>query len=206
MVKPIRIILAHKHQLIRHGLLAMLKQNERLQVLAEAASGPELKALCDQYQPDLILFALSTLDCPVDTFLLTIPQLCPSSKVAILATIEDAYQCSCMLTFKPHGYILKDEPEVVFMQALQAIVDGERWISPGVLERLTEQSREAIVLEPREYQLLALMAQGLTNKEIARHLGLANQTARNYISRLYSTIGVRSRTEAVVWAKDHNLA
>lgn len=205
MSKAISIVLADKHQLVRHGIRAILKQDDCLQVVAEAASGPALKSLCEQHQPDLILLDLSTPNCPPDDFLLTIPHLCPSSKIVILTASEESYYSPQIVSLKAHGYILKDEPEEVLIQALHTITKGERWFSYGVMEQLMRQQTEQLKLKEQEREILTLMAQGLSNADIAKELALAEQTVRNKVSHLYGTIGVRSRGEAMVWAKENGL-
>lgn len=105
-----------------------------------------------------------------------------------------------------HGCLLQSESKDTFIEAVQAAARGERWFSEGVMAQVMSQPQaEPLKLKEQERELLVLMAQGLSNKAIAEQLGLANQTIRNYVSRLYSTIGVHSRSEAIRWGREHGL-
>ena len=105
------------------------------------------------------------------------------------------------------GYVHKDETVATILHAIDAVVQGDIWVSPKLIRALTavptQQAQPQVNLTEREHQLLFLMVQGRTNAEIARSLSLTTQTVRNYCSRLYEKIGVHTHGEAIVWAIDH---
>lgn len=198
MPKEITRIVAHKNVAACHNMQTLLTQDASLQVVAEASDGPTLQKLCQHHQPDLILFDHRS--CAATDFRQPLPHLCPATKIVILTTLEAGCCCPPEAGLQLRSYILTDEPPVIMQQALQTVARGERWVSQRLLEQLM---LPLPTLTSQEQALLALMARGCSNAEMAAELGLARQTVRNYVSRLYSTLGVTSRAEAVVWAINH---
>lgn len=103
------------------------------------------------------------------------------------------------------GCVLKDEATETVVRAIRAVVAGDTWFSRPVVEKLAQWETEASLLTEREQQILALMTQGWDNIGIATKLNLAEQTVRNYVSRIYIKLGAESGVEAVVWAMERGL-
>ena len=98
------------------------------------------------------------------------------------------------------GYVLKTEPPHLLVEAIRAVAGGGTWFSQPVVQQLLRQQHAASLLNERERQILRLMAQGRSNVQMAAELGLAGQTVRNYVSRIYDKLEVHTRAEAIVWA------
>lgn len=130
-----------------------------------------------------------------------------TTKLVILSTNEVPERVQATLKAGADGYVHKDETVATILHAIDAVVQGDIWVSPKLIRALTagptQQAQPQVNLTEREHQLLFLMVQGRTNAEIARSLSLTTQTVRNYCSRLYEKIGVHTHGEAIVWGIDH---
>jgi len=130
-----------------------------------------------------------------------------TTKLVILSTNDVPERVQVTLKAGADGYVHKDETVATILHAIDAVVQGDIWVSPKLIRALTagptQQAQPQVNLTEREHQLLFLMVQGRTNAEIARSLSLTTQTVRNYCSRLYEKIGVHTHGEAIVWGIDH---
>ena len=130
-----------------------------------------------------------------------------TTKLVILSTNDVPERVQATLKVGADGYVHKDETVATILHAIDAVVQGDIWVSPKLIRALTagptQQAQPQVNLTEREHQLLFLMVQGRTNAEIARSLSLTTQTVRNYCSRLYEKIGVHTHGEAIVWGIDH---
>lgn len=180
-------------------------------MVAEAATGDEaLTAVC-QHRPDLLVLDLSMPGLPPDQLIPQARASVPDLKVLILSAYGDDAHVRRLSQLSLSGYLLKDEAVQHLVQAVRVIAQGAVWFSQSVADKLRglpqlRGSRSDILeLSERELEVLHRISSGLDNKEIAAQLNLAEQTVRNYASRLYQKIGVGSRAEAVVWAYEHGL-
>jgi DNA-binding NarL/FixJ family response regulator len=134
----------------------------------------------------------------------------PNLKVLILTAFDDDLHLRELGHLALSGYLLKDEAVIHLLKAIRVIQDGAVWFSQSISDKIRRLSRllcdpEMLSLNVRDRQVLSCIGQGLDNRAIAVELNLAEQTVRNYVSRLYLRIGVASRAEAVVWAREHAL-
>ncbi|MDQ3397980.1 MAG: response regulator transcription factor [Deinococcota bacterium] len=211
MAEAIRVVLADDHPLVRSGLRTTLEGEEDVVVVGEATNGHEAQALCLQEEADVLLLDLSM---PGPSALETITYLRehrPQLKVLIVSAYDDDAYVRALTKTGIGGYILKDEAAESVVHAIRAVRQGGTWLSQTVMRKLVEwrsserTGADAFTLTPRERQLLKLLARGWDNARIALELNLADQTVRNYASRLYEKIGVNSRAEAIVWARKHGV-
>lgn len=187
-----------------------LSRDESLQVVAEAADGTEALRLVLQHKPDLLLLDVSMPGLTSDQVILRAKEAVPELKTLIL-TAHDEEVYVRMLTKVPiSGYLLKDEAPENLLQAIRCIRQGAVWFSQSVASRmmgLTASQAERIPfdLTVRELEVLEGIARGEDNVVIAQRLNLAEQTVRNYVSTLYSKIGVPTRVMAAVWARERGI-
>lgn len=204
--KIIQVLLADDHALIRTGIRTVLNIEPDIVLVGEATDGYEVRQLAQALQPDVILLDLNMPGpAPIDTVTLLQKQ-CPNTKLTILTAYDDDAYVRGMVGAGVAGYILKDEATEVVVQAIRVILQGGSWFSRAVLEKLTHVPHEkmsAQMLTSRERQLLVMIARGWSNMQIAAELQLAEQTVRNYASRLYGKIDVHSRAQAVIWAREN---
>ncbi|MBA3532788.1 MAG: response regulator transcription factor [Ardenticatenales bacterium] len=204
MMETIRVLLADDHPLVRSGIRATLAEEDEMEVVGEAASSSEVLQGCESLRPHVLLLDLGMPGIsPLDT-IAYLQTHCPKVKILILTAYDDDAYIRGLLGAGVAGYILKDEGTDVVVSAIRTVVQGGRWLSQIILDKLVNGASPPannLALTERERELLHLIAQGWDNTHIADALNLAHQTVRNYASRLYSKIGVQSRAEAIIWAR-----
>jgi two-component system nitrate/nitrite response regulator NarL len=202
----VRILLADDHPLVRSGIRATLSGEASFEVVGEATNGAEVQLLCQELRPDLLLLDLSMPGpSPLET-ITCVRQLSPETRVLVLTAYDDDAYVRNIINIGVDGYLLKDEATEALVQAIKAVVQGGTWFSRVVMQKfvVVKQDPDAEAgFTPRELELLASIGQGWDNRRIASEFDLAEQTVRNYISRIYEKLGVRSRAEAVVWAREN---
>lgn len=210
MGQLIRVLLADDHPLVRSGIRATLTAEADVQLAGEAIDGSEAQKLCLQLRPDVLLLDLNMPGPrPVET-VAYLQQHCPHVKVLVLTAYNDDAYVRGLLAVGVTGYVLKDEAPETVIQAIRTVMQGGTWFSRSVMQNLAQPGRagghrtEQHTFSERDRQLLKMIAQGWDNVRIAGELNLAEQTVRNYISRLYSKLGLSSRGEAIIWAREHD--
>jgi len=211
LAETISVLLADDHPLVRAGMRTTLTAEPDIVLVGEATDGYEAQRLCEELQPNVLLLDLNMPGPrPVET-VGWLRQVFPNIKVLVLTAYDDDAYVRGLLSAGVAGYVLKDEAPETVVHAIRAVVRGGSWFSRSVVDKLVRQRTQAPngleeeTLTDREQQLLAMIAQGWDNTRIAAELNLAEQTVRNYISRLYQKMGVRTRGEAIVWARERGL-
>ncbi|TET55510.1 MAG: response regulator transcription factor [Anaerolineales bacterium] len=214
----IRVLLVDDQQLVREGLRVLLDMVPDVRVVGEASNGAEAVELARRLKPDVVLMdvRMPELDGVAATRL--IRSACPEVRVLILTTFDDDEYVFEGLRAGAAGYLLKDVPSEQLTEAIRATARGEAFIHPAVTSkvvaefaRLTEREhsrREQPLDEPlsaRELEVLALLAEGLSNREIGERLFIATGTAKNHVSSILAKLGVRDRTQAVLQAQELGL-
>ncbi len=203
MSNPIRIVVADDHPLVRAGIREILQAEPDLQLVGEATDGHEAQRICTEVEADILLLDLSMPGPPAPETIHYLRQQCPQLKPVVLTGYDDQVHVRTVLSSGVEGYILKEEATTSVVQAIRAVYGGAAWFSGGILEKLVQGGSKqggTDSLTEREREVLKAIAQGWDNTRIAADLYLAEQTVRNYTSRLYSKLGVASRAEAIVWA------
>lgn len=210
--EPISVVLADDHPLIRSGLRMALESAEGIQLLGEATNGPEARQMAQELQPAVLLLDLSMPGPPAAETIAWLARHCPQVRILVLTAYDDDIYVRDAVGAGALGYILKDEPPETVLRAIRAVQAGDTWFSRRVIAKLLhtnnfddESTVEAFLTE-RDKQVLYGLAQGWDNVRLAAELQVAEQTVRNYVSRLYATLGVKTRTEAAIWAREHGLA
>jgi len=218
MSDEIRVLIADDQQLVREGLRVLLGLTPDICVVGEASNGTEAVAHARRLEPDVILMDVQMPELDGVAATRQIQDACPGSKVIILTTFDnDEYVFEGLLAGAA-GYMLKDAPSEQLAEAIRAAAHGKAFIHPSVtrkvlteLTRLTERERvrrDQPLPEPlsqREMKVLVLLAEGLSNREIADRLYIAPGTAKNHVSNILSKLNVRDRTQAVLRAKELGL-
>jgi DNA-binding NarL/FixJ family response regulator len=218
MGDKIRVLITDDQQLVREGLSVLLDLIPDICVVGEASNGIEAVERARQLKPDVVLMDVQMPELDGLAAMRQIQDACPGAKVIILTTFDyDEYVFEGLLAGAA-GYLLKDVPYEQLAEAIRAAARGETFIHPSVtrkvvteLTRLTEREqirREQPLAEPlsmREMEVLALMAQSLSNQEIADRLTIAPGTVKNHVSNILSKLNARDRTQAVLQAKELGL-
>lgn len=217
MTEPVRIALVDDQRLMRDGLRTLLELETGFQVVGEAGNGQEALDLYANVQPDVVLMDVRM---PIMDGVEATRQLCdrwPGCRVVILTTFDDDEYVFDGLRAGALGYLLKDVSIQELADAIRTVMAGGVLIEPSVARKVVAEfarmtsspSRKASDLdEPlseREVDILRLLAQGLTNREIAQRLYLAEGTVKNYVTNILGKIGARDRTQAALRAKELGL-
>lgn len=203
----IRVLLADDHPLVRSGIRATLADEADIDVVGEAANGADVQVLCQELRPDLLLLDLSMPGpSPLET-IACVHQLSPETRVLVLTAYDDDAWVRSVIGVGVDGYLLKEEATEALVRAVFSVVRGDTWFSRMVMQKVVGTlSAPDAAFTPREVELLAGIGRGWDNRRLALEFDLAEQTVRNYISKIYEKLGVRSRAEAVVWARKHGYA
>jgi len=203
-----RILLADDHPLVRSGIRTTLSREGQLEVVGEATDGAEVQRLCHELRPDLLLLDLSMPGPPPLETISCVHALSPETRVLVLSAYDDDAHVRSVAGVGIDGYLLKDEATETLLQAITAVMQDGSWFSRAVAQRFAGAKCDLAddAFTPRELELLTGIAQGWDNRRLAQEFRLAEQTVRNYISRIYEKLGVRSRAEAVVWARKNGYA
>ncbi|MFZ2362679.1 MAG: response regulator transcription factor [Anaerolineae bacterium] len=217
MTEPIRLLLVDDQRLMREGLHTLLDMEPGLQVVGEAANGQEALNAYAASTPDVVLMDVRM---PVMDGVEATRQLrarWPAARVIILTTFDDDEYVFEGLRAGAAGYLLKDVSIQELAEAIHAVMAGGVLIEPSVARKVvaefarmaTPAARPAQDLdEPlseREVEILRLLAQGMTNREIAQRLYLAEGTVKNYVTNILGKIGARDRTQAALRAHEMGL-
>jgi DNA-binding NarL/FixJ family response regulator len=207
--RRIRVFLVDDHTVVRRGMRAFFDVLEDIEVLGEAADGraalDELAVLAArQNLPDVVLMDLlmPRLDGVAATK--AIKQRYPDVEVVALTSFSEAERVHMALEAGAAGYLLKDAEADEVAAAVRAAHRGEVHLDPVVARKLTRSlvapQRTATALTPRERQILVLVAQGKSNRDIADDLVISERTARTHVSNVLTKLGLASRTQAALWA------
>lgn len=203
-----KVLIADDHPLVRSGVRGTLSRSDECDIVGEAQDAKETLKLVEQLKPDLLILDLDMPGGPPEELAQSVRQVHPGLKILVLTAHNDDKILRRLTKVSISGYLLKDEAPENLLQAVRTIGQGAAWFSQAVAQRLLnlhQQEDPVPSLTPRERQILGLISQGKDNQSIAQQLALAEQTVRNYASVIYDKIGVASRVEAVVWARQQGL-
>lgn len=210
--EKIRILIVDDHAIVRRGLRGLLEIVDDMEVVGDAADGEQAVRMADAQAPDVILMDLVM---PVKDGITAIREIKarhPQSEIVALTSFVEEDKVVRALEGGAAGYLLKDADERAVIEAIRAAHNGEVRLDPAVAQLLAERLRhraEAISpmdpLTEREFEVLALLGTGVSNKEIAAQLGIADCTARTHVSNILGKLGLASRTQAALYAVDHHL-
>jgi DNA-binding NarL/FixJ family response regulator len=216
-VPAIRLVVADDHQVVRTGFAGLLGTQPDFTVIGTACDGAQAVAICRQLRPDVVLMDVRM---PVMDGIEATKQLGGATaggpRVLILTTFDlDEYVYDA-LRAGASGFLLKDVTAERLFDAVRVIAAGEALLAPTVTRRLIGEfarqrphsgvrSAALAALTPRETQVLRLVAEGLSNAEIAARLVVTEETVKTHVSRVLSKLGLRDRTQAVVTAYESGL-
>lgn len=205
----IRVLLVDDHSVVRKGLRAFLAYDPELEVIGEAADGAEALRLAHELAPDVVLMDLLMPGMDGIAATAVIRRELPETEVlALTSVLEDASIVGAVRA-GAIGYLLKDTQAEALCRAIKAAAAGQVQLTPKAAARLMQAinapaSPEA--LTERETDVLRLVAQGQSNKQIARALDVSEQTIKSHVSSIFSKLGVQSRTQATLYAIRTGLA
>ncbi|SPT62995.1 MULTISPECIES: response regulator transcription factor [Actinomadura] len=199
----LRVMIVDDHPIVREGLRGMLAAEPDIEVAGEAASGDEAVAVVPAVRPDVVLMDLRM---PSGDGVSAIERL-PGHRILVLTTFHDDADIVRAIEAGAAGYLLKDASRAALAAAVRDVAAGRRVLSPEVSARLAAASAAAPppVLSARESQVLALVAEGLTNAEIGGRLHIGQATVKTHLLRIFGKLGVSDRTAAVMTALERRI-
>ena len=213
----IRLLLVDDQALFREGLRTLLSVYPELSVVGEAANGEEALQQAEILRPDVVLMDLRMPVLDGVTATRRLKQTRPSSRVIILTTFDDDEYVFDGLRAGAVGYLLKDVSSEKLVEAIRTTARGESFLQPNITAKLVAEfarmdetavpAAQQLVepLSQRELEILALLAEGASNKEIAAELFIAEGTVKNHVTNILSKMGVRDRTQAALKAREMGL-
>ncbi|MBO9569419.1 MAG: response regulator transcription factor [Cellulomonas iranensis] len=203
----VRVVVADDHPVLRSGLVALLALEPDLEVVGEADDGAQAVALARALRPDLVLMDLRMPGTDGAEATRRIVAELPGVHVLVLTTYETDTDILRAVEAGATGYLLKDTPRAQLVAGVRAAARGESALSPSVALRLVQQVRGdgGERLTPRERQVLAGVARGLSNAAVGRELFITEATVKTHLLRAFAKLGVDDRTRAVTVAIERGI-
>lgn len=213
-MKPISVFIIDDHTLFRSGIRLLLQRQDGFEVVGEAGDGLEGVKLAKRLEPDVVLLDLHMPGVGGLEALQLLQEELPQVQVVMLTVSEDAQDLLEALRIGARGYLLKNIETDFLLDAIRRAAAGESVMSPQMANRLADAVRApqsntktspAAKLSPREAEIIAMLAAGASNKEIARRLELAESTVKIHVQGILRKLNLSSRVQAAVYAVEHGL-
>lgn len=205
----IRVLIVDDHNMVRKGLLTLLEDFEDLQIVGEAADGELALNACRETQPDVILMDMMMPRMDGVTATQKIRAAYPATHVIALTSFNDEDNIHAALKAGAIGYLMKDVSGDELANAIRRAAVGQSTLAPEAAQALIKATTRPPSLghdlTEREFEVLALMKEGLSNREIGERLVISGSTVKNHVSSILSKLGTISRTQAVALAVEHKL-
>jgi DNA-binding NarL/FixJ family response regulator len=199
MSRPIRLLLVDDHPVVRDGLRGVFAADPRFEVVGEAANGVEALERIQTLPVDVVLLDLRMPEMGGVETIRALRASSPAPYVLVLTTYDTDRDVLPAIEAGATGYVLKDTGREALVQAVRAAAKGEAVLSPSVASRLMGQVRTPTsgALSQREHEVLALVAQGATNRAIAQALFISEATVKTHLLHIYAKLGMQDRAGAV---------
>lgn len=205
----IRLLIADDHLSFCQSLADLLSLQPDLEIVGQASNGQEAIALTQSLQPDVILMDVQMPVCNGVQATHEIHQHYPWIRILVLTTFDDNQYIQQCLHQGALGYLLKNTPAKQLAAAIRAAFEGYSQLSPTIAAKIFSQMRlvtpipadQDVQFSDRELEVLDLIAQGFSNRDIAKHLFISEGTVKNHITRILGELGVSSRLQAALWAQ-----
>lgn len=212
--KTIKVMLVDDHELIREGIKQIIELESDIDVIAQVGDGGEAVNLAREYKPDIILLDINMPEMNGIEVLKRLRDLGIESKVIMLTIHSDREYILETMKIGAEGYVLKDSDAEGLVRAIRDVNAGKTYIQPsiasllienGIKDELNEDLEKINSLTKREYEVLTLIAEGLSNKDIADRLFISEKTVKNHVSSIFKKIGVNDRIQAAIFAFKNNI-
>lgn len=213
-MKPIRIIIADDHVIMREGVALILDGRLEFEVVGQARNGKKAVELAETLQPDIALLDINMPELNGIAAAKLILETCPQTKILILTMHNDDAIFFEAIRTGASGYVLKGSRPEELIQALQEVQNGNIYISPPMTRKLvtsylatadSDKKRQLDILTEREGQVMQLLAQGMTNREVAKKLVISPSTVQTHRSHIMEKLDLNNRAELVRYALQNNL-
>jgi NarL family two-component system response regulator LiaR len=213
MSTPIRVLVADDHEVVRRGIAAILETEPGIELVGEARNGSEAVAENIQRQPDVILMDLVMPEMDGIEATRRIKEQAGSTRVLVLTSFAADDKVYPAIQAGADGYLLKDSGATALLEAIRGVYEGQTTLHPEITKKLlqrlarkTEPPDEVEPLTAREMDVMRLVAQGLSNRQIADRLVISEPTVRTHMTNLLGKLHLTSRTQSALYALQHGLA
>ena len=206
--KPIRLLLVDDHQVVLVGLRTVLHNNQGITVVGEAGSKAAAVRMAKRLKPDVVLMDVRLPDGSGVEACRDILASHPTTRVIFLTSFADDEFALAAVLAGAQGYVLKNIDSEVLIRSIQAVSNGQSLLSPALTQRALDWVKAGSAqagrvrtesLAPQEERILALVAEGLTNKEIAATMQLSDKTVKNYLAHMFQKLQISRRTQAATF-------
>ena len=201
----LRLVLVDDSEVVRTGLRTLLASEKSIEIVGEAGNVASGVETCARLKPDLVLLDIRLPDGTGFDACRQILSRAPATRVLILTSVADDKLVENAIRAGAHGYLLKEIDRRGLVQAIRDVAGGKSVLDPNVTARVMEflksgrdEDNVLASLSPQENRVLALIAEGCTNKEVGVKLGLSEKTVKNYLSTVFEKLHVSRRAEAAV--------
>ncbi len=209
----IRVLLVDDHEVVRAGLRQWLETEPDISVVAEASTAQEALVKVKESRPDVVVMDLRLPDQSGLAAIRTLRKRSPNLGIVILSSYANERFLTEALALRVNAYVLKETGSDELLRSIRAAAQGEHLLTRASIPAILNQHQPSRTssdypfasLSARELEILALLAQGLTNREIGQKLYLSEGTVRNYISSMMEKLGLRNRVELAAYALRHNI-
>jgi DNA-binding NarL/FixJ family response regulator len=211
--RALRLLVVDDHEVVRQGLVALLDRRETFEVVAQAGSVAEAIAAANRFEPDLVIMDVRLPDGSGIEACREIRSEHPGMRVVMLTSYPDEEAVLSAIIAGASGYLLKQVRGRDLVAALESVGRGDSLLDPAVTEKILQRVRaaaggesdELADLTSQERKILLLVADGLTNKQIAAEVFLSDKTVKNYVSSILSKLNLQRRTQAAAFVARHHL-
>ena len=204
---PITVLIADDHPVVRQGLAVLLEVQDDITLVGQASTGPEAVRLTRQHAPDVLLLDLKLPELDGLGVLSELAAQQASTRVLVLTSGAGPGSAALALQAGAAGFLYKDVDPDALVRAIRSVHDGHTVLAPEAADQVTArpagQSRGIGALTGREREVLALLAAGQSNREIARTLHVSEKTVKTHVSAVLAKLGVADRTQAALFAVRH---
>ncbi len=208
-----KVVIADDHAIVRAGLRALIHNEIGLDLIGEAAGGFEAIELVEKNNPDVLVLDISMPDLDGISVTRMLKPNFPDLRILILTLHEDEALVKEAIKAGASGYVLKRAAESELVTAIQVILRGDMYVDPSMLRSLLgepksvtgQQATPAESLTPRETEILKLIVEGFTNRQIGEHLNISIRTVEGHRANITDKLGLHSRLELVRYARQHNM-
>lgn len=210
---PIRLLIVDNHTLFRQGLVSLLAGEPEFDVVGEASGGEQALQLAQSLQPDVVLMDVNMPGMDGLEATRRLLEMMPEARVLMLTVSDEEENLFAAIQAGARGYILKNADADELLQAIQRVHAGEGMLSPAVTLRLLQTLRAGgapspasdLPLTSREQDVLRLLAQGVSNRQIAETLTISENTVKTHVRHILEKLGLSSRSEVAAYARRMNL-
>lgn len=211
MAEPVKVMLVDDHEIVRTGLRTLLERKEQFTIVGEAGSVAEAVSVAASSEPDVIVMDIRLPDGSGVEATREIRGERPQTKVIMLTSYADDEAIYGSIMAGASGYLLKQTRGQNLAEAISRVATGESLLDPAVTDKVLERMRtlakgehdDLAPLSSQERKILALIAEGKTNREIATDIFLSDKTVKNYVSSILSKLNLRRRSEAAAFMAEH---